>query len=213
MSFIQAEVESYLNHLMPIQDPLLKELYEEGIKDEIPIIQVPSIRFIELLIKMVQPKTIIEVGAAIGFSTIWIAKALPDAVIHTIERKPLMAERARENIKKAGLEDRIILHEGDAINIIPTLPSADFVFIDAAKGKYKQFFDLIYPLVKTNGIMAFDNILFRGYVADSEIANSKPMLRKIRAFNDFIATTSLVETSFIPIGDGLALCRKMEETS
>ncbi len=211
MGFINDEVENYLNDLMPIQDDLLKELQQEGLDYDVPIIQVPSIRLLELFLKTIMPKTIIEVGTAIGFSTIWLAKAFPNSTIHTIERKKEMIEKAKYNIDKAGLNSRIILHEGEAIHILPTLPKTEFIFIDAAKGKYIEFFDLAYPLVKKGGVLVFDNVLFRGYVADENIAKTKPMLRKIRKFNQFIANHDKVETSFIPIGDGLAICYKTED--
>ena len=212
MGIVDEKIEQYLELLMPIQDSFLKGLQKEGLDDEIPIIQVPSLKLIEVLLQIIKPKVMIEVGAAIGFSTLWLAKAQPNTKIHTIERKSTMAERARQNIKKAGLEEQIILHEGDAMDILPTLPKAQLIFIDAAKGKYVEFFELAYPLLDAGGIMIFDNILFRGYVADDEIAESKPMLRKLRSFNDFIANNQRVATTFIPIGDGLAICYKTEET-
>lgn len=212
MGFINEQVDEYLAELMPIQDPLLAEMQQEGIAEAIPIIQVPSIKLIQIILRMIQPKTIIEIGTAIGFSTIWLAKAFPDASLHTIERNPNMAEKARKHIEAAGLSKQVILHEGDAVELLPALPRADFIFVDAAKGKYKEFFHLAYPLLKAGGIFVFDNILFRGYVADKQIVQTKPMLKKIREFNDFIATHPKLETSFIPIGDGLAICYKMEES-
>ncbi len=213
MGFLDEKVEDYLTQLMPIQDPFLKNLQQEGIDNDIPIIQVPSLRLIQLLLQTIKPKIIIEVGTAIGFSTIWLAKAFPKATIHTIERKPKMIEKAKENIGKAALTDRIILHEGDAIDILPTLPQAEFIFIDAAKGKYEEFFHLAEPLLKDRGIFVFDNVLFRGFVADLEIVKTKPMLRKIRKFNDFIASYDKLETSFVPIGDGLVIACKVEESN
>lgn len=211
MSFIDNKVEQYLNQLMPIEDAFLEEIYQEGITEEIPIIQVPSLKLIEIFADVIRPKTIIEVGTAIGFSTIWLAKVYPDAVIHTIERKLPMIDRAKRNIEKAGLTNQIVLHEGDAIEIIPTLPKSDLIFIDAAKGKYKEFFELSFPLLNVGGIFIFDNILFRGYIADEEIVSPRPMLRKIRSFNDFLANYKKIKTSFIPIGDGLAISYKLED--
>lgn len=211
MSYIDTKVENYLEQLMPINDQFLQELQKEGLANDVPIIQVPSLKLIEVLINLVKPTTIIEVGSAIGFSTIWLGKAFPKATIHTIERKKEMAEKTRNNIQKAALEDQIILHEGDALNILPTLPKAEVIFIDAAKGKYVEFFEIAYPLLRDGGILIFDNILFRGYIADEEIVKTKPMLRKIRRFNDFIANNTKIKTSFIPIGDGLAICYKTEE--
>lgn len=211
MGIVNDQVENYLDSLMPIKDPLIEKIQKEGIEGEIPIIQVQSIKLIEILLKTIQPKTMIEVGTAIGFSSIWLAKAFPNCTIHTIERKPAMIEKAKKNIEKAGLSERIILHEGNALEILPTLSKADFIFVDAAKGQYINFFELAYPLLKNKGVIVFDNILFRGYVADDDIVSSKPMLRKIKKFNDYIAKQDKVQTSFVPIGDGLAICYKTEE--
>ena len=208
MSFIDKMVEEYLDQLMPVDDPLLQQIQQEGLRDEVPIIQVPSLKLLEILLNILNPKEIIELGTAIGFSAIWLAKALPNSVVHTVERKAVMAERARENILKAGLSGRIILHQGEAVSILPTLPKTKFIFIDAAKGKYQEFFDLAFPLLEPGGVIVFDNVLFRGYIADEELAMSKPMLRKIRRFNDFIANNGEIKTSFIPIGDGMAICYK-----
>jgi len=212
VAVVDKKVEQYLDQLMPIQDESLQALQQEGMEAEIPIIQIPSIRFIQLLLHIINPQTIIEVGTAIGFSAIWLAKAFPHAIIHTIERDPKMIKKAKENIQKAGLTENIILHEGDAVDVLPTLPQADFIFIDAAKGKYKEFFHLADPLLKVGGIFVFDNVLFRGYVADEEVVKTKPMLKKIRAFNDFIASYNKLKTSFVPIGDGLAIAYKTEES-
>jgi len=212
VAVVDKKVEQYLDQLMPIQDESLQALQQEGMEAEIPIIQIPSIRFIQLLLHIINPQTIIEVGTAIGFSAIWLAKAFPHATIHTIERDPKMIKKAKENIQKAGLTENIILHEGDAVDVLPTLPQADFIFIDAAKGKYKEFFQLADPLLKVGGIFVFDNVLFRGYVADEEVVKTKPMLIKIRAFNDFIASYNKLKTSFVPIGDGLAIAYKTEES-
>lgn len=211
MNITNEKVEQYLIDLMPMRDKLLIDIQQQGIKDEIPIIQVASLNLIKMLLRPIKPQIIIELGTAIAFSTIWLAKVFPNTTIHTIERNPQMIEKAKANIRKAGLEDQIILHEGQAVNILPTLPKAEFIFIDAAKGKYKEFYELAYPLLKQNGLLVFDNILFRGYVADEEIYKTKPMLRKIRAFNEFIATKENIETSFVPVGDGLAICYKTEE--
>lgn len=213
MAILDNKVEEYLTNIMPINEPFLEELQQKGLQDEVPIIEVPSLRLLEILLRLIKPTEIIEVGTAIGFSAIWLAKAYPDIIIHTIERKAVMADKARDNIERAGLTGRIILHQGQAVDIIPTLPKTKFIFIDAAKGKYQEFFDLAYPLVEPGGVMVFDNILFRGYIADDEVAQSKPMLRKIKKFNEFIASYEKIKTSFIPIGDGLAICYKLEETS
>ena len=211
MSIINEEVDRYITDLLPINDSFLEELQRQGNEEEIPIIQVPSMKLIEVLLNMTRPTNIIEVGTAIGYSTIWLAKAAPYATIHTIERKAEMIRRAKENFRIAGLEDQIVLHEGDAIDIIPTLPKSEFIFIDAAKGKYMDFLRLSFPLLTVGGIFVFDNILFRGYVADEEIVKTKPMLRKINHFNHELLNEPKLQTSLVPIGDGLAISYKLEE--
>ncbi|MGD9677236.1 MAG: O-methyltransferase [Vulcanibacillus sp.] len=211
MAFLDEKVERYLNQLMPIKFPLLADLYQEGIEEDIPIIQVPSLKLIEIFLNIIKPEIVIEVGTAIGFSAIWLATACPNAVIHTIERKPEMISKAKNNIEMANLSSRIILHEGDAIYILPTLPKSELIFIDAAKGKYKEFFELAFPLLNVGGVFIFDNILFRGFIADEEIVYTKPMLRKIREFNDVLKNNEKILTSFIPIGDGLAVSYKLED--
>jgi len=211
MGFINENVDQYLTDLLPIHDPFLKDLQRKGLEEEIPIIQVPSLQLIQVLIHILRPNNIIEVGTAIGFSTIWLAKAAPYATIHTIERKETMIQRAKENILKAGLSHQILLHEGDAVDILPTLPKSELIFIDAAKGKYKEFLELSFPLLPVGGVFVFDNILFRGYVADEEVVRTKPMLRKLHRFNHELSLESKLQTSFIPIGDGLAISYKLEE--
>lgn len=211
MSIIDDKVIQYLDDMIPLNDDFIKELQKDGIDNEVPIIQVPSLKLIEVFLNVIKPKVMIEIGTAIAFSTIWLAKAYPEMKIHTIERKDEMIKKARANINKANLTDRIILHEGEALDILPILPKADIIFIDAAKGKYQDFFDLAYPLLNVGGIFLFDNILFRGYIADDNIYKTKPMLRKIRNFNDNIANNEKLITSFVPIGDGLAISYKLEE--
>lgn len=211
MSFLDEKVEQYLNQLMPIKEPILGNIYQQGINDKIPIIQTPCLKLLEIFLNIIKPGIIIEVGTAIGFSSIWLALACPRAVIHTIEKKPEMITKAKYNIESANLSSRIILYEGDAIDILPSLPKSDLIFIDAAKGKYKDFFELAFPLLNVGGVFIFDNILFRGFIADEEIVYTKPMLRKIREFNEFLKNNQKIITSFIPIGDGLAVSYKLED--
>ncbi|TCS83803.1 putative O-methyltransferase YrrM [Tepidibacillus fermentans] len=211
MGFIKEEVDQYITELLPLDDSFLEELQQQGIKEEIPIIQVPSMKLIQVLLNMIRPSNIIEVGTAIGFSTIFLAKSAPYATIHTIERNETMIARAKENFRIAGLDKQIILYEGDAIEILPHLPQSEFIFIDAAKGKYKQFLQLAFPLLPVGGIFVFDNILFRGYIAEEEIVQTKPMLKKLHRFNQELADEKKLLTSFVPIGDGLAISYKLEE--
>lgn len=211
MNLVDSSVEHYLDELYPIEDELLADIYRYGRDQGIPIMQLGAMRHLAFISLLLKPQVIIEVGTAIGFSAIWLAKANEQAIIHTIERDPAMVEIAQANVERAGLAERIIIHEGEANELLAGLPRCQLVFVDAAKGKYREFYELAYPLVDRGGLFVFDNVLFRGYVADEAEAKSRPMLRKLREFNEFLAADKRVATDFIAIGDGLALARKLEE--
>lgn len=209
--FIDLQVEEYLLGLMPIDNSLLSELYQYGVDNQIPIMNPLSMRHVALLSQLVKPKIILEIGSAIGFSAIWLALANPDAVIHTIERDEEMLKTAQNNIARAKLIDRVIIHAGDAIELIPQMPRSQFVFVDAAKSKYRTFYELAIPLLESGGLFVFDNVLFRGYVADESEMRTRPMLRKLRDFNRFIVEDKRVVTNFLTVGDGLSVARKLED--
>lgn len=211
MGFINSQVEEYLLELMPMNNLLLAELYQYGIDNRIPIMDLLSMHHVAFLSQLIKPQIIIEVGTAIGFSAIWLALANPDATIHTIERNEKMVETARINIERAELTKRVIIHAGDAIDLIPEMPRSQFVFVDAAKGKYRDFYELAFPLLDGGGLFVFDNILFRGYVADEAEVAAKPMMLKLDDFNRFLAEDERVATNFLTVGDGLAVARKLGE--
>ncbi len=211
MGIINSQVQEYLLGLMPISNPLLADLYQYGVDNQIPIMDPLSMQHVALLSQLVKPQIIIELGTAIGFSAIWLALANPDAVVHTIERNEDMLKIARVNIERAELTDRLILHAGDAIELLPQMPRSQFVFVDAAKGKYRDFYELALPLLDSGGLFVFDNVLFRGYVADVAEVKARPMLGKLHEFNEFIVEDRRVTTNFLSVGDGLAVVRKLVE--
>lgn len=211
MNLVDMGIEQYLESLMPIEDEILADINHYGRKNGIPIMQLVAMRHLAFISQLVKPQVVIEIGTAIGFSAIWLAKANKDAVIHTIERDSAMVKIAKANIDRVGLADRVVIHEGEATQLLPQLPRCQLVFVDAAKSKYREFYELAFPLVDPGGLFVFDNVLFRGYVADEKEAMSRPMLRKLREFNEFLAADKRVKTNFLAVGDGLALARKPEE--
>jgi predicted O-methyltransferase YrrM len=211
MGFIDSEVNEYLRGLQPIDNQLLTEIYQYGLAQEIPIMDPISMRHVALLSQLAKPKVIIEIGAAIGFSAMWLALANPGAMVHTIERNPELVEIAQINLKRAGLDKRVILHMDEAVEILPQMPRAQFVFVDAAKRKYRDFYELALPLLDVGGLMVFDNVLFRGYIANAAETAARPMLRKLSEFNRFLAADKRVTTNFLTVGDGLAVAQKLEE--
>ncbi|RNB90649.1 O-methyltransferase [Brevibacillus fluminis] len=201
------QIEAYIASLIPARSPLLTRMEEEAHAEHIPIIQLPSAQLMRFFVMQHQPKSILEIGTAIGYSTIWLAEAAPDARIVTMEIDQERISRARQNFAEAGVTERIELLDQDATKGLPESYRFDCLFIDAAKGQYRTFLDLYVPHLNPGGLVISDNVLFRGQVADLESATprQRPMVEKIDGFNRYLAAHPLLDTTFIPIGDGLAV--------
>jgi predicted O-methyltransferase YrrM len=208
------KIIKYMESLVPLRSELLMRMEREAAEEHIPIIQLPSIQFLRFLMTMHKPKRILEVGMAIGYSTIWLAQAAPDAHITSIEISEEMVKRAQANFAEAGLTDRITVLHQDAQDGIDGEHLFDCIFLDAAKGQYHTYFDKYIPYLAEGGLLICDNVFFRGMVAQEDVPkNKRGMIRKLRAFNQFLAEHPALETSFVSIGDGLALCIKRREVT
>lgn len=206
-------IERYIENLYPERSGLLRRLEEEAERENIPIIQLPSIQFIRLLLLCYRPKRVLEIGSAIGYSTIWLAEAAPEARIATIELDAERGARAARNFEEAGISDRVELVVGDAGAGLPGEELFDCLFLDAAKGQYKRYIEMYLPRLRVGGIILCDNILFRGLVAEEGTPPKRiaSLVKKIREFNQFLIDHPALETSIIPIGDGLAFSVKKGE--
>lgn len=134
-------IEQYLSGLVPPRSALLARLEQEAVAEGIPIIQLPAAQALRMLVRLHQPSAILEIGTAIGYSTIWLAEAAPQAKVVTMEIDPERIARARANFAEAGLAERIELMEGDATQGLPEQYQFDCLFIDAAKGQYRTFLE------------------------------------------------------------------------
>jgi predicted O-methyltransferase YrrM len=200
--------EQYLLKLRKESDPLILEMEEYAKEHNIPILSWQSIEFLEQLIRISGPKKVLEIGTAIAYSTIRIARNLKKkAVIHTIEKSEDNAEKAKENIQKSGFEEKINLFFGDALSIMPQLKKKyDFIFLDADKEDYKRLFDYSLVLLKKGGIIFIDNLLWHGYAASKRVPqNYKTSTKHIRDFNIVFTTQENLKTSILPIGDGIGV--------
>jgi len=205
-------IERYMVSLIPERSELLARMEREAEAEHIPIIQLPSIQLLRFLLMVHRPKRILEVGMAIGYSTIWLAQAAPDAHITSIEISEEMVERAQRNFAEAGISDRVTVLHQDAREGLSGEHAFDCIFLDAAKGQYQVFFDQYAPYLVEGGLLICDNVFFRGMVAEEEVPKKRRgMIQKLRAFNQFLAEHPAFETSFVSIGDGLALCIKRRE--
>ncbi|GAA0601857.1 O-methyltransferase [Virgibacillus siamensis] len=203
----------YLQRMLPPADNWVRDLEEEAITDHVPIMDQVGMNFVMQLIRLTKPKRILEVGTAIGYSAMRMVEANPETSVVTIERDEVRYNQAIDNINKMDMGDSIQAINGDARDVIRTLiadESFDMVFIDAAKGKYKCFFELSAPLLSENGFILSDNVLFKGYVADAEKEHPKfqKLARKLRDYNDWLIRHPDFVTSIVPVGDGVAISYK-----
>ena len=165
-------------------------------------------RLLSMFSRMANPARILEIGTYTGYSAICLAEGLrAGGHLHTIEQNDELAETALAFFNKAGFTDKITLHVGDALSIIPQLDMVfDLVFIDAAKKQYLDYYHAIFSKVKPGGYILVDNILWYGKVADTRIQDETTVL--LRAFNDFVRNDERVERAIVQNRDGLFILRK-----
>ena len=192
------------------KEELLK-IKEKALEDHIPIIMDDTLEYMSKILTNKRPKRILEIGAAVGYSAICFSEYLAEGgVIETIERDEERIKEAKQNFKRAEVEDRIILHEGDAVEILPTINEKfDMVFIDAAKGKYPFFLQQALRMLTDDGIIFADNILYKGYVmSDYNKHKQRTAVRNLREYIKETTENPKLETEILEIGDGLAVSRK-----
>lgn len=167
-------------------------------------------KFLEMISRMIQPKTILEIGTYTGYSAICLARGLKkDGILHTIEINPELEGIASEYITASGLRKQIRQHIGDAGVIIPTLDETfDLVFLDADKENYLQYYQLIFEKINQGGFLVADNALWDGKVVNTGFKTDKET-RGIQAFNTFVQTDKRVENVLVSIRDGIMLVRKL----
>ena len=166
-------------------------------------------KLLEMISCMIKPRLILEVGTFTGYSALCLAKGLQqDGGLHTVELREDDAATAQSYFHRSIYRHQIILHVGNALEIIGQLDEPwDLVFIDADKTNYMAYFNLIFPQVKRDGFILADNVLFHGEVLEAEIRGKNA--KAIQAFNDFIAKRTDVEKLLLPVRDGLFLIRKL----
>jgi predicted O-methyltransferase YrrM len=166
-------------------------------------------KVLEMLSTMLQPKHILEIGTFTGFSAICLLKGLQaGGVLHTIELRESDAATAKKYFNKANVTDKVLLHIGDARQVIPGLqPQWDLVFIDADKTSYIDYYELTLPQVRPGGFIIADNVLFHGEVLEENLKGKNA--KAIQAFNEHVAKDSRVEQVLLTVRDGLLLIRKL----
>ena len=191
-------------------DEILASIKEDAIENHVPILQDKSLDFISFILKLRNPKEILEIGTAVGYSAISFVNAVDGKVnVKTIERNERRYNVAINNIKKAGLEERIDVVLGDATEYLPNLHEDnkyDIVFIDAAKGQYLKFLENGIRLAKDNGIIIADNVLFKGRVmSDYNEHKHRTAVNRLRDYISIINSDERLDSIILDIGDGIAV--------
>lgn len=188
----------------------LCNIKKKALEDKVPIIMDDTLEVIAKILGEIKPTKILEIGTAVGYSAICFSEYLQeDGKIDTIERDIERVKEARENIKKAEVEEKINIYEGDAVEILPTLDDKyDVVFIDAAKGKYPFFLNQALRMIKPGGVIIADNVLYKGYVmSDYNKHKQRTAVRNLREYIAEITNNENLETEILEVGDGLAISK------
>ena len=193
---------------------LILEMEHYAVTNNVPIIELDSIKFIMKYIKLNQVKSILEIGTAIGYSAILMANANDFCEITTIERDEKRYKEAVKNVNKSGLDKRIELVYNDAMEVNLGDNKYDLIFIDAAKGQYIKYFDKFSNYLNQGGVIITDNLKFHGLVKNKDLIKSRNVrgrVTKIEKYIDYLKENKDYVTKFYDIGDGLSVSFKRNE--
>jgi predicted O-methyltransferase YrrM len=209
-AFVQEEVDAYIYELLPKRDAVIAEIEAYAEEHRVPIIGPAVARLLTLLVQVSGAKRIFEMGSAIGYSTIWLARAAgPQAEIFYTDGNPENARRAQEYFKKAGIAKRIRVHVGDALELVKKTPGKfDFVFNDVDKHQYPDALRAAIPKLRRGGLFVTDNTLWSGKAARPAAADDKHT-RGVQEFNRLVYASKELFPVLIPLRDGVTLARKM----
>ncbi|MCR5774263.1 MAG: O-methyltransferase [Lachnospiraceae bacterium] len=201
-------ISEFIRQYVPDPGEELKKLRAQAIAEEVPIIRQETEAFLRTLLTLQRPKRVLELGTAVGYSAIYMASASAGIErIDTIEDWDPRIPKARSNIEKAGLADRIFLMEGDALEIMKGLTEPyDLVFIDAAKGQYPEYLTEAIRLTREGSVIIADNIFQDGEIMESKYIverRDRTIHKRLRTFLDMVSNDSRLSTSVLPVGDGI----------
>lgn len=202
------EQEEYLERLLPERDLLLQEMERFADEYGIPIADPEVATFLEITVQAIRARRVLEVGTAIGYADIFMARAMSSqGRVVTIDTSAEMIAKAKAYVKRAGVEDQVEFHKGPAMTVIPTLEGPfDLVYLDAVKEEYRDYLDLALPLMGTGGIVVCDNVLWRGQVASGRLVAEqyRQSTEALQGFNEYFTHHPQLLAQILPVGDGLA---------
>ena len=213
---VDERMVTYIRSLERLENPVIEAIEQEALDSFVPIIRKETQSFLKVMMLMNRPARVLEVGTAVGFSAILMSEYLPEGShITTIENYEKRIPIARNNFKRAGKEEQITLIEGDALEVMKTLEGPyDFIFMDAAKGQYIHYMPETVRLLSDGGILMSDNVLQDGDIIESRFAverRNRTIHSRMRDYLYELKHSDVLETSIIPLGDGVALSIKKKK--
>lgn len=212
MDIVHPLAQAYAERYTSPEDALLQEVAEYTVQHHDHAHMLSGHlqgKLLQMISCMIRPRRILEIGTFTGYSALCLAKGLiSDGQLHTVELREADAARAKSYFDRSFFKEQIILHIGNALEIVGELDEPwDIVFIDADKENYLAYFELVFPFVKTNGIILADNVLFHGQVLEENVKGKNA--KAIQAFNEAIVRRTDVEKVMLPLRDGLYVIRKL----
>jgi len=216
MDIVNPQAQAYAEKYTSPEDALLQEVAQYTYTQHAHAHMLSGHlqgKFLEMISCMVQPRRILEIGTFTGYSALCLAKGLTaDGQLHTVELREADAATAKGYFDRSIFREQIILHQGNALEIVGALNEQwDLVFIDADKENYTAYFNLVFPFVRQNGIILADNVLFHGQVLESPVKGKAA--KAIQAFNDEMLRRTDVEKVMLPLRDGLFVIRKLHDSA
>ena len=211
-NIVNIDVEEYIQSTLKPLEGFLKEISEYAKKNNIPVAKLETIRALEVIFNLKKPKAVLELGCAIGFTSIFFAGYLDKSgYIDTVENDSDMVKIAKSNIKEVGFEKTINIIYAEAYDYLVNIDKKyDIIFIDAAKGQYEKYFDICSNLLNEKGVIIADNVLYRGMVAkkDKIPHRQATLVERLRSFLDKVTKDERFDTSILSIADGLSISVK-----
>ncbi|HEY9502069.1 MAG TPA: O-methyltransferase [Pyrinomonadaceae bacterium] len=210
-AIIQREQAEYLDSLLTNNDPLLAEMEKYAAKHHVPIADREVARFLEITARTTQARKALEIGMAIGYSVVHLARGMGErGLVVTIEPNEEMISAASGYLDRANLMDQVKIERGKALDVMPGIEdNFDLLYIDAVKEEYKQYLDLGIPMLRPGGVIIVDNLLWGGKVAVENAANDGDASTvALREFNAYFVNHPRLLAEVLPIGDGLGYAVK-----
>ena len=210
------DIHGYIESLLTPREGLLAEMEQYAAEHRVPIMEPVGMDTLLSILKLQKPARLLEIGTAIGYSALRMAETVPGLRVTTLERDEDRFEKASQYISRSGNQDRIHILFGDALELAEKAAEEgpfDAIFIDAAKGQYRRFFELYAPMLKKGGVIYSDNVLFKGYMAGNAAPSKRieKIAQKITDYNKWLMAHPEYDTSIVPSGDGIAISIKRSE--